>query len=93
MKGKSQVKIPAKKSAASKGNRPAAKKSRGRGNSDSRASLMTKVQNILEENEETIHFVLEIAAVSIDKSNMSEKKKKIARAALLLLNEVIDAAD
>ena len=55
----------------------------------SNASVMEKLQDLIEENEETIHLILEIAAISIEKSNMSPRQKKISKAGLNFISEIL----
>jgi hypothetical protein len=57
-------------------------------NKTNRKGVIDKVQELIDENEETIHLVLEIAALTIQKSKISPKNKKIVRAALALIAEI-----
>jgi hypothetical protein len=52
-------------------------------------NVVDKIQKVMEEHEATIHLVLDIAAITIRKSNMSEKNKRISRAALALVSEIV----
>ena len=60
------------------------------GAQESRKGLVSRVQDIIGENEETIHLVLEIAAMTLERTEMSRKKKRISKAVLNLLSEILD---